>query len=481
MLLNVEIQVASAQHRWEEAERHAETTIAASEGDTLALVDPFEALARMAMTQGRLEEAERHWRTHSRSAPRRARSGVTCSASARLAGLELRYRQSPARALAIVDSALARTPLDSLLPGDRPYDELARFYATAGRLDARTRARRRRRGERPRARAAADRRARLDARRDRAGRRAARRSGEPSCARPPRASCARSVRCPISRAPTRRDGKRRAASGRLRALPDDAVVLAVRDRTRWSWGGAEAAGGAVRRARRARRRRRGRAHGWCSSGVARMRSCSRSSRGHERGSVRGPGDLVVRHGGDCMFTLSSSAFASGDAIPKRYTCDDANVSPPLAWSGAPSGTKSFALIVDDPDAPDPAAPKRVYVHWVLYDIPATVTELAEGAAQRRACRCARCVERRQEPRLERALSTDRPSPLLPQAVRAGRAARRPRARRREKADVERAMAGHVLATAELMGTYAALTWLTRRAASALVARRVASRTSTSPS
>ena len=81
-----------------------------------------------------------------------------------------------------------------------------------------------------------------------------------------------------------------------------------------------------------------------------------------------------------MFTLSSSAFASGEAIPMRFTCDDANVSPPLAWSGAPAGTKCYALIVDDPDAPDPAAPKRVWVHWVLYDIPAKVTELAEGSA-----------------------------------------------------------------------------------------------------
>src|SRR5215208_4056683 len=82
-----------------------------------------------------------------------------------------------------------------------------------------------------------------------------------------------------------------------------------------------------------------------------------------------------------MFTLSSSSFAPGGAIPKRHTCDDANVSPPLAWSGAPAGTKSFALVVDDPDAPDPAAPKRVWVHCVLYDIPDTVTELAEGAAR----------------------------------------------------------------------------------------------------
>jgi hypothetical protein len=67
------------------------------------------------------------------------------------------------------------------------------------------------------------------------------------------------------------------------------------------------------------------------------------------------------------------------SIPARYTCDSDDVSPPLAWDDAPNGTKSFALIVDDPDAPDPAAPKMVYVHWVLYDIPASTSSLPEGA------------------------------------------------------------------------------------------------------
>jgi len=71
--------------------------------------------------------------------------------------------------------------------------------------------------------------------------------------------------------------------------------------------------------------------------------------------------------------LTSSTFSEGGTIPARYTCDSENVSPPLKWSGAPSGTKSFALIVDDPDAP-----AGTWVHWVLYDLPATATELAEG-------------------------------------------------------------------------------------------------------
>ncbi|HVV81673.1 MAG TPA: YbhB/YbcL family Raf kinase inhibitor-like protein [Kofleriaceae bacterium] len=78
--------------------------------------------------------------------------------------------------------------------------------------------------------------------------------------------------------------------------------------------------------------------------------------------------------------LTSTAFTEGSEIPTQYTCEGADRSPPLAWSDVPAGTKSFALIVDDPDAPDPAAPKRVYVHWVLYDIPAGTTAAVEGSA-----------------------------------------------------------------------------------------------------
>ena len=75
--------------------------------------------------------------------------------------------------------------------------------------------------------------------------------------------------------------------------------------------------------------------------------------------------------------LQSTAFAADAEIPSRYTCEGEDVSPPLAWSGAPAGTKSFALVVDDPDAPDPAAPKMTWVHWVLYDIPASAGGLHE--------------------------------------------------------------------------------------------------------
>jgi len=71
--------------------------------------------------------------------------------------------------------------------------------------------------------------------------------------------------------------------------------------------------------------------------------------------------------------LASSAFAEGQPIPKKHTCDDRDASPPLKWSGAPANTKSFALIADDPDAP-----VGTWVHWVLYDLPASTGELAEN-------------------------------------------------------------------------------------------------------
>jgi phosphatidylethanolamine-binding protein (PEBP) family uncharacterized protein len=73
--------------------------------------------------------------------------------------------------------------------------------------------------------------------------------------------------------------------------------------------------------------------------------------------------------------ITSPAFSHNEAIPSKYTCDDKDISPALEWSGLPEGTKSVALIVDDPDAPDPAAPKMIWVHWVLYNIPPSATGL----------------------------------------------------------------------------------------------------------
>ena len=75
--------------------------------------------------------------------------------------------------------------------------------------------------------------------------------------------------------------------------------------------------------------------------------------------------------------ISSSAFEHNGKIPSLYSCEGNDISPPLAWSGVPSGAKSLALIVDDPDAPDPAAPRMTWVHWLLYNLPADIAGLRE--------------------------------------------------------------------------------------------------------
>jgi Raf kinase inhibitor-like YbhB/YbcL family protein len=85
-----------------------------------------------------------------------------------------------------------------------------------------------------------------------------------------------------------------------------------------------------------------------------------------------------RGGGIMTLTVTSRAFSHNGEIPLRYTCDGEDISPPLEWSGLPEGTKSVVLIVDDPDAPDPAAPKMTWVHWVLYNIPPDAAGLPEA-------------------------------------------------------------------------------------------------------
>jgi Raf kinase inhibitor-like YbhB/YbcL family protein len=151
-------------------------------------------------------------------------------------------------------------------------------------------------------------------------------------------------------------------------------------------------------------------------------------------------------------TLTSPAFAHGEPIPRVHTCEGQDLSPPLSWSGAPAGTKSFALIVDDPDAPDPNAPKRTHVHWVLYNIPSDVTELPEGASSGRLPRgsielktdsgrtryggpCPPIGRHRYFHKLY-ALDTTLGSVEDP-----------------TKAGLLKAMEGHVVAQAELVGTY----------------------------
>ena len=82
-------------------------------------------------------------------------------------------------------------------------------------------------------------------------------------------------------------------------------------------------------------------------------------------------------------TLSSPAFQQNGHIPSKYTCEAEDVSPPLAWEGVPNVAKSLVLIIDDPDAPDPRAPKMVWVHWVVYNMPPDTKNLPENAGKAR--------------------------------------------------------------------------------------------------
>jgi Raf kinase inhibitor-like YbhB/YbcL family protein len=157
-------------------------------------------------------------------------------------------------------------------------------------------------------------------------------------------------------------------------------------------------------------------------------------------------------GATMSFELSSPAFRHLDSIPALFTCEGKNISPLLKWKNLPEGTKSLVLIVDDPDAPDPAAPKITWVHWVLYNIPPEITGLAEEAGNRRAEAgmleglsswnrggyggpCPPIGTHRYFHKLY-ALDIALPDMLSPL-----------------KADVEAAMKGHILGEAVLIGTY----------------------------
>ncbi len=155
-----------------------------------------------------------------------------------------------------------------------------------------------------------------------------------------------------------------------------------------------------------------------------------------------------------MFAIHSTAFNDGATIPVRCTCDGANASPPLAWTGVPAETASLVLIVDDPDAPDPRAPTRVWVHWVLYNMSPDISALPEGRPRTPLPGGAHeglnddgapgytgpCppIGRHRYVHTLYALDT-----MLPDL---GASARR--------VDVDAAMRGHVLAQVSLMGTYA---------------------------
>lgn len=149
-------------------------------------------------------------------------------------------------------------------------------------------------------------------------------------------------------------------------------------------------------------------------------------------------------------TLTSPAFAHQGTIPARYTCEGDDCSPPLAWSGVPAGTKSLALILDDPDAPDPAAPKMTWVHWLLYNLPPDIAGLAENVGPlpsgtlegfndfRRTQYGGPCPPIGRHRYYHKLYALDVVLPDLGRPT---------------KAVLEKAMAGHVLAEAQLMGTY----------------------------
>lgn len=150
-------------------------------------------------------------------------------------------------------------------------------------------------------------------------------------------------------------------------------------------------------------------------------------------------------------TLTSPAFEQGGQIPSQYTCEGDDISPPLTWDGVPEGTKSLVLIVDDPDAPDPKAPKLVWVHWVVYNIPPHTKSLPEDTSSaglspditigmndyKKTSYGGPCPPIGQHRYFHKLYALDTTLDL-------GNAT---------KPEVEQAMKGHVLASAELIGTY----------------------------
>lgn len=168
-----------------------------------------------------------------------------------------------------------------------------------------------------------------------------------------------------------------------------------------------------------------------------------------------PGALTLEltKGGSTMsMVINSTAFSQDGDIPSQYTCDGKDISPPLTWSGLPDGTKSLVLIVDDPDAPDPAAPKMTWVHWVLYNIPPDTSGLGEAVAPselpagtlegindwKRTGYGGPCPPIGLHRYFHKLYALDTMLPDLGKPT---------------KAALERAMEGHILSGAELIGTY----------------------------
>ncbi len=151
-------------------------------------------------------------------------------------------------------------------------------------------------------------------------------------------------------------------------------------------------------------------------------------------------------------SIRSNAFQEGGEIPQVHTCEGKDTSPALEWSGVPAGARSLALIVDDPDAPDPKAPKMTYVHWVLYGLPPDAKGLPEAVAAKALPPGARegtndwkrtgyggpCPPIGRHRYFFKLYALDSELPDLGHAT---------------KAKLEAAIEGHVLEKAQLMGTY----------------------------
>jgi Raf kinase inhibitor-like YbhB/YbcL family protein len=149
-----------------------------------------------------------------------------------------------------------------------------------------------------------------------------------------------------------------------------------------------------------------------------------------------------------IITINSAAFQNGGSIPAKYTCDGQNVSPPLEWSGVPPAAKSLALVCEDPDAPG-----KTWIHWVVYDLPATISQLPEGITQgdtlNDGAKQGRndfgktgyggpCPPSGTHRYFFKLYALDTPASLPPLAT---------------QAQLTKAMEGHVLAHGELMGRY----------------------------
>jgi hypothetical protein len=148
-------------------------------------------------------------------------------------------------------------------------------------------------------------------------------------------------------------------------------------------------------------------------------------------------------------SLTSSAFENGAAIPSLYTCQGQDISPPLSWAGVPAGTASLVLIIDDPDAPDPAAPKMTWVHWVVFNLPPDINGLEEAAKLPAGAAAGLndwkvshykgpCPPVGRHRYFHKLYALD----IVLDGL-----------RNPTKAQVERAMAGHILDQAELVGTF----------------------------